>query len=54
MRETYRKCPKCKELQPLLKYFISKEENEKLTKEEKQMCFDCYREDKGYMLGNNN
>jgi len=50
MRETYQVCVKCKNLMPLLTYFLSKEENDSLSPYEKRMCFDCYmkRKNPGY------
>jgi hypothetical protein len=44
MKEYYLKCKNCGSLFPYLTYFLSKEENEKLTEEDKQLCYDCYME----------
>jgi hypothetical protein len=43
MKVFLRKCAQCQKLMPLLSYFLSKEENQKLTKEEKKICYDCYK-----------
>lgn len=44
MKSYYRECKKCGNLMPYLTYFLSKEENAKLTEKEKQLCFRCYIE----------
>lgn len=42
MRETYQVCIKCKTLNALLTYFLSKEENLLLLPYEKKMCHACF------------
>ncbi len=42
MKSYYKECKKCKKLMPYLSYFLSKEENEKLTEEDKELCHLCY------------
>jgi len=44
MKVYYRQCKKCKRLKPYLTYFMSKEKNETLSKEDKLLCYDCYFE----------
>jgi len=43
MKETYQECVSCKNLSPLLSYFLSKEEYIKLNEREKRLCFWCYQ-----------
>jgi len=42
MKVYYRDCKKCKKFMPYLTYFLSKEENQKLTKEDRELCYECY------------
>lgn len=48
MKVYYRECKSCGNLMPYLTYFLSKKENQKLTKEERQLCDKCYKELFGY------
>ena len=42
MKVYYRQCKKCKKLKPYLTYFLSKEENERLSEEDRLLCYECY------------
>jgi len=42
MKVYYRQCKKCKKLKPYITCFLSKEENETLTKEDNLLCYECY------------
>ena len=42
MKSYYRECQKCGNLMPYLTYFLGKEENAKLTEEDRKLCFQCY------------
>jgi len=46
MKVYYKKCFRCKELKPLISYYLSKEENLNLTDKEKKLCYDCYKKNK--------
>lgn len=50
MKEYYKICSKCNKLKPYLTYFLSSEENKKLTEEDKKLCYECYLNQK---LGGN-
>ena len=50
MKVYYRICKRCKVLTPYLTYFLSKEENKKLTKEDKLLCNECYFEKMGGLI----
>ena len=42
MKVFYKYCEKCKKIKPYLTYFLSKKENERLSKEDRLLCYDCY------------
>jgi len=44
MKVYYKKCKKCENIKPYLTYFLSKEENERLSEENKKLCCECYNE----------
>jgi hypothetical protein len=46
MKVYYRICSECNECRPYLTYFLSKEENKKLTEEERKLCEECYKDKK--------
>lgn len=48
MKVYYRVCSECNECRPYLTYFLSKEINQKLTEEERKLCYECYSDRKSW------